>query len=142
MSTLAHNPYAPPQADVDLVPPDPVVPEAVLKNIRNAWVAGAISTVLTLALTLLAIAGTSLAGFSAWQFLDVALCAGLTFGIYRKSRAAAVAMLGYFLISKALMASESGKVNGVVMALVFFYYYVQGVRGTYAYHKHLRQAAA
>jgi hypothetical protein len=45
----------------------------------------------------------------------------------------------YFLISKALLLQDS-KGSGFVMSLIFGYYYVQGVRGTFAYHKYIREA--
>ncbi|HEX7889609.1 MAG TPA: hypothetical protein VF522_09645 [Ramlibacter sp.] len=132
---MERNLYAPPEAAVADVEPVFEVPDDVLKKIRQAWMAGACSTVITLAVTLLAIAGTSIAGFDAWNMVDVLLVGGLTWGIYRKSRFAAVAMLAYFVISKALMFAEGGKPAGVVWALIFFYLYVQGIRGTFQYHK-------
>ncbi|MBN8756444.1 MULTISPECIES: hypothetical protein [Variovorax] len=63
------------------------------------------------------------------------------FGIYKKSRVCAVLMLGYFAFAKFVLISE-GHVgaSSLFMSLVFFYFYVQGVIGTFAYHKHLRQA--
>jgi hypothetical protein len=137
---MSRNPYAPPGAEVDEVVPDAEVPAPILKKIRNAWVAGIISTVVTLVFTLLAIAGTSIAGITGWQLLDVVLMAGLSYGIYRKSRTCAVLMLVYFLVSKILQVVEGGKPSGIVLALVFFYYYAHGVAATFAYHKHLKLA--
>lgn len=51
----------------------PEVPGEILKKIKNAWVAGIISGCITLAVTLLALSGTSILGFSAWELIDVAL---------------------------------------------------------------------
>ena len=114
------------------------VPEVILKKIRNAWVAGLLAACVTLVFSLLAVFGTSIAGFSAWEFIVVALAVGLTFGIYRKSRVCAVAMLVYFIIAKIILISETGNVSGIVIALVFLYFFVQGVQGTFAYHKHIK----
>ena len=135
---MSQNRYAPPGAEIDAVEPDAQVPAPILKKIRNACVAGTISTVITLVFALLAITGTSVAGITSWQLLDVALMAGLTYGIYRRSRTCAVMMLAYFVISKVLQIVEGGKPTGIVLALVFFYYYAHGVVGTFAYHKHLK----
>jgi hypothetical protein len=63
------------------------------KAIKNAWIAGIISGVITL------LAIFFLAGIDLFNLIDVALIFGLAFGIYKKSRAAAVIMLIYFAIS-------------------------------------------
>ena len=129
---MSANPYAPPKANVeDAV--DFEAPPDVLKKIRNAAVAGAISGGLTLLLTVLTLGNVHLVSFiNAWQFIDVALIAGLAYGIYRKSRACAVILFLYFVAS-------TGKASGLVLALVFFYYYALGIQGTFEYHK-LRRA--
>lgn len=132
---MERNPYAPPAAALDLPEPVVAVPDAVLKKIRNAWIAGVISAVVTLGTTLMAMNGVQIAGWDAWNLVDVALIAALTFGIYRKSRFCAVAMLAYFIISKILIFAESGKPTGLVTALIFLYFYAQGVQGTFAYRK-------
>jgi hypothetical protein len=139
MSENPENRYAPPEADVALPAVEPQVPKATLRKIRNAWIAGLISAGMTLLLVLLAVAGTSIAGFTGWEIVDVALILGLTFGIYRKSRVCAVLMLVYFVVSKVLLILETGQASGIVLALVFFYYYAQGVAGTFAYHKQVNQ---
>jgi hypothetical protein len=132
---MSHNPYAPPGAKVDLTQGEKSVPEPILKKIRNAWVAGLISAGVTLVVTVLAISGVSLMGYTAWELLDVVLILGLTLGIYKKSRVCAIAMLTYFVASKIMLISETGKPSGLVTALIFIYYYWQGVLGTFAYHR-------
>jgi len=139
---LSENPYAPPRSEVEVARVEPPVPEAILKKIRNAWIAGLISTSVTLLLTLLAVTGTTITGFSAWQFLDVALVLGLTVGIYRKSRLCAMGMLAYFVISKIIGISETGRASGIAMALIFLYFYAQGVHGTFVYHRLAKDATA
>lgn len=133
-----NNPYAPPAAELGLaLETAPAVPGGVLKKIRNAWVAGVISTCLTLVVTLTAVSGIQIAGYSAWQFIDVVLVAALTFGIYKRSRTCAVSMLLYFIVSKIILFVETGRPNGLLLAIVFTYYYAQGVAGTFAYHRHI-----
>jgi len=132
---MSHNPYAPPGSKVDLTQVEVSVPEPILKKIRNAWIAGLISAGMTCVVTLLAIFGVSLMGFTAWQLLDVVLILGLTLGIYKKSRVCAISMLAYFVASKIMIVSETGRPNGLVTGLIFVYYYWQGVMGTFAYHR-------
>lgn len=108
--------------------------EQAEKAIKTAWSAGIISGVLTLIVTLVAMAGYSFMDFSAWNLLDVAVIAGLTFGIYRKSRTCAVVMLVYFIGSKFLIWSETKSVSGLPMALIFSWFFFQGMRGTFAWH--------
>lgn len=133
------NPYLPPVADVAVERAMPEVPPEVQKKIKQAWIAGAISGSMTLLFTLLAISGTKAAGFNAWNFIDVVLIFGLAFGIYKKSRACAVLMLVYFVVSKILIAIETGSVSGTVLAIIFIYYYAQGIAGTFAYHQLVKQ---
>jgi hypothetical protein len=60
---------------------------------------------------------------------------GLSYGVYRKSRVCAVLMLAFFLLNKVIMWMNAGTPNGVVMSLVFFWLFGQGVVGTFEYHK-------
>jgi serine/threonine-protein kinase len=137
---MSDDRFAPPGAEVLMPAAVSDVPEAILKKIRSAWIAGLISAAVTVIFVLIAISGTSLLGMSAYQFVDVALILGLTFGIYRKSRICAVLMLAYFVWAKVVLIQQ-GHANGIglFMAVVFFYFYLQGVIGTFGYHKHLKQ---
>src|SRR3569833_3374502 len=119
---MSHNPYAPPGSKVDLTQVEVSVPEPTLKKIRNAWIAGLISAGMTCVVTLLAIFGVSLMGFTAWQLLDVVLILGLTLGIYKNSRVCAILLLAYFVASKIMIVSETGRPNGLVTGLIFVYY--------------------
>lgn len=127
------NPYSAPTAHVADVTPE--IPADIRGKIKSAWVAAAISGSITLIVTLIAMSGTEILGFSAWELIDVALVFGLAFGIYKKSRACAVVMLIYFTISKIVVMVESGKPSGVLLSVIFIYYFWQGVSGTFAYHK-------
>jgi serine/threonine-protein kinase len=132
---VSDNPYDAPKANVDRPADVPAVPDDVLKKIKNAWVAAVISGSITLIFTLIAMAGTSIAGITAWGMVDVALIFGLAYGIYRKSRTCAVVMLVYFVLSKILMMAQTGQPSGIVLAIVFAYYFAMGVAGTFQYHK-------
>ena len=99
------------------------------KSIRNACIAGTISGVLTLLVTLISASGVDIPGldFDLWNLFDVLLIFGLTFGIYKKNRVCAVLMFVYFVGSKVLMWKESGSVSGLSMAALFGYFFLQGI---------------
>lgn len=115
------------------------------KKIRTAWIVGIISTFMTLILALVAL--TSKGGtvdvqgttISAWYFLDFFLGCLFTFGIYMKSRVAAIGMFIYFLISKLMIwangLSATGAAPGVLLGVAFLYLYFEGARGAIAYHR-------
>jgi serine/threonine-protein kinase len=102
--------------------------------IKKAWSAGLISGIITLIVTGVAMAGYDFMGITAWNLVDVVFIFGLTFGIYRKSRTCAVIMLVYFVGSKFYMWIDQRTVAGLPLALVFGYFFIQGVRGAFAYH--------
>ncbi|GAA5188915.1 hypothetical protein [Ferrimonas gelatinilytica] len=107
--------------------------------IKNGWIAGLISLVLTLIF--------STAGFftqsdnetlnyflDPWLMIDVVLIAILTLFIYKKSRTAATLMFIYFVISKFSQWYDLGTVQGLPMALIFMYFYFNAMRGTFIWH--------
>ena len=127
------NPYVAPTAPVS--EPAIEVPDEILKKIKHGWIAALFSAGVTLVVTIIAMSGTEILGFSAWELFDVALILGLAFGIYKKNRTCAVVMLVYFIASKIFIIAETGKPTGIPMALVFAYFFWQGVSGTFAYHR-------
>lgn len=139
---VSENPYAAPLAAVGHTAAPPAVPEEVRKQIKYAWVAASVSGLFTLAFALAAISGTSIYGYTGWELVDAALVFGLAFGIYKKSRICAVATFAYFIGAKIYMMVDAGQPNGIVLAMVFAFFYYQGVMGTVAYHKFVRSHAA
>lgn len=96
---------------------------------------------MTLAITVLAVSTGALSHlFDIWTSVDVVLIFLLAFGIYRRSRVAATLMLLYYTVSKITLMIELGKPTGLLMSLVFFYFYFQAMIGTFEYHKFLKSA--
>jgi serine/threonine-protein kinase len=135
--------YATPKANLELPPEaSPEIPEDVLKRIKHGWVAGLVSIAITTLFTVLALAGANPLGLDAWAFVDVVIMLGLVYGMYRKSRVCAVLIFLFFALNKIIMWTESGSVSGLPLAVVFFWYYGQAIRGTFAYHRIVGDAAA
>lgn len=70
----------------------------------------------------------------------LAIVGGLSFGIYKKSRACAVilaSLTGLGLLGNILtLLTEGGKgAIPLIISALFFYYFCLGVRGTFKYHK-------
>jgi hypothetical protein len=127
------NPYTAPTAPNTDASPE--ILEGIRRRITGAWVAAIVSGSTTLVVTLIAMSCTEILGFSSLELFDVALIFGLAFGIYKKSRTSAVAMLIYFVASKIVLSIESGVLPGIVLSVVFVYFSWQGVSGTFAYHR-------
>ena len=71
------------------------------------------------------------------SLIDVAFIFAMAYGIYRKSRMCAVFMFEYFLLSKIFNLSVSAQISAgvVIIGIVFLYFLLQGITGTFAYHK-------
>ncbi len=137
---MSFNPYAAPQAE-EVPPPPPSVPREVLQRIRNAWIAGVISGSITLIVSLMALAGARLLGFTGWELIDAALIFGLAFGIYKNSRACAVLLFLYFVGSKILIFSSTGSLSGLPLSFVLAYFYALGIAGTFEYQRLVKTRA-
>ena len=115
--------------------------ESAAKKIKNACIAGLISAGVTLVFVVVSLFGTSIASIDEWAFIDVAIVLGLTYGMYRKSRTCAILLLAFFLLNKLIMWIEAGSPTGLPLALVFMWFFAQGVIGTFQHHKLVRQNA-
>jgi hypothetical protein len=64
------------------------------------------------------------------------LYAAIGFGIYRRSRVAAVCGLLLFLIDRLVtLTTQPLNSGGIVVAAILALYFIHGVRGTFAYRK-------
>ncbi len=114
--------------------------------IRRAWIAAIVSGTWTLAFTLFAVASGNKQSFSligVWSFVDVILVYALAYGIYRRSRVCAVLMLTAFVLGQVvarLHISDLWSLSGILVPSIFVYLFMQGARGTFAYHKAASEA--
>ena len=140
---MNENPYEAPKANTVLEAVADV-PTEIKKKIKNAWIAGLISIAITLIIILISFTGTSIMGINYTGLLDVVLMSIFVFGIYKNSRVCAILMLLLFLVNKILMLIQSGSLGGslpsIPLALLFLWFYTQGVIGTFQYHAYLKNS--
>jgi hypothetical protein len=115
--------------------------EASAKTAVNEAVGAAlITTLLTAGLaTASVVAGHSIAGFDAWNYVDVLLMGVIGFGLWKSSRVAAVTGLLYWLLSAGVKLAD-GQRFGIVTLFILLGF-IHGVRGTFALAKY-RQAVS
>jgi len=110
-----------------------------IKAARNGAIAAVISGTLTLAIVVIAIFSNAEGTLGIWNdpsnFFDIVLIFACAFGMYRKSRAAAVIIFVYFILAKIIMGIEMGKTTGLLTSLIFLYFYGKAIQGTFIYHK-------
>lgn len=111
-------------------------------GIRVAWIAGLVSSIVTLIFVLVlsqqAQARGMVVKLQPLFFFEVALSFALTFGIYKKNLICAAAMLGYFCLSKVMQWMTPGmKLNpiAVFVAVCLICCYINGVIGCAKYRK-------
>ena len=152
---LSENPYSAPEAPVADQADELIFAEKIQGKINRAVIAGVVSGVITFLFAGLVVVSASGLPKESVVFLgDFLLVAGLTYGIYRRSRACAVAMFVYSLLFKifliALLSASDfvareaqiGTVVIISIGCIFLYYYFQGILGTFAYRKHLKATLA
>jgi hypothetical protein len=117
--------------------------ESCAKAIKNGGIAAMISAAITGVFAIAAFFTNSsnkdLNYFlDPWLLVDVVLIVVLGIFIFRKSRTAATLMVIYFVGSKLLMWAEMGEPKGLPMAIIFLFFYVTAMRGTYIWHSKYR----
>jgi len=112
------------------------------KAIRAGFTACLISLGMTLIITILSATGSVALGPGGdWTMLfDVGLIAVFAIGIWFKSRVAATLMFIYFLLSKLLQLAD-GQLNGIIVSLVFLFFYGRAMIGTFRYHSLVKKGA-
>ncbi|GEM_PF-2045228 len=111
-------------------------------GIRVAWIAGLVSSIVTLIFVLLLFQQGQARGMvmklQPLFFFEVALSFGLTFGIYKKNLICAALMLAYFCLSKILQwMTPEVKLNSIAVfvAICLICCYINGVIGCVKYRK-------
>lgn len=108
------------------------------KYIKNAWIAGSISFLLSLLFVIISSYNEEFSlkyGLNWWSLLDVGIIAAFTYGTYKRNRYSALGLLLFFIISKLMTAFENGISASLVVSLVFIYLFLQGTIAAFQIHK-------
>ena len=113
--------------------------DEAIKATKSGAIAACISGVLTLGIVLVAIFSNSNGAIALWNdpsnFFDIILIFGCAYGIYKKSRAAAVLLFVYFIFAKVMIGIETGNATGLGLGLVFLYFYGKAIQGSFVFYK-------
>ena len=134
--------FAPPGAVVaDVRDTAPfAAPASVRWSIRAGWIAALFSAVAVSVLEVMALrSDAGMPFFLVDKLPYIPFAFAMAFGIQRKSRVCAVAMLAYFAYSKYVVA-HAGRPQSLPAMLAFGAAYVLGVIGTFRYHRLRRRA--
>jgi hypothetical protein len=124
----------------------PVV--GVISDLESARRAGKVAATFPFVCAVLILIGAN-SPLPLWAIFYAALFAGLGFGIWRMSRACAVSVLPLYIINialnyvgtfgKSLLESPIARIlSTLVFGLIAGTFFVQGVRGTFAYQSLIR----
>src|SRR5262245_45175905 len=138
--TAVNENYTAPSSNL-VKPADEIVGKDILTEIKTGWITLLISAGCTAALNAFRAVpvGTG-------QWIDVFLALIFAFGVYRKSRTAAVLNVLFALLGKYLQLAaiiESGKTDQLrpgffITGTCFILVYCFAVRGTFRYHRAIK----
>ncbi|MBI2022052.1 hypothetical protein HYS93_04220 [Candidatus Daviesbacteria bacterium] len=97
------------------------------RHIKNAWMVALLSATITFIFSLGPTFGFKSYGYNIWNLIDVGLMLLLSYGIYKKSNFAATVLFFYFLLSKMVDLKNNFSPLGLLVAVVFLYFYYMGM---------------
>ena len=104
------------------------------RAIHGTFIAALVSGAVTTIVAILALFGHAIPGFTAANIVDALFILALAFGVRRKSRACALILFIYFILSKIAIAAASPG-TGLGSGFIFILFFLNGIRSTFAYHK-------
>lgn len=102
---------------------------------RSGFWAAVFVTAVTLGVTLYSHYVGTVLGFSIYNLIDVFLWSALATGLWFFSRIAAVLGFLYYIGDRVFITIETGEVPGVLMVIIIGGALIQGIRGSFAYHR-------
>lgn len=109
-------------------------PNKMDSNIRNAWMAAAISSIITLTLVIVSIStGKSFGEIDPFNVIDVIILSTLAFGIYKRSRICAIIIVLYSLLNEGYVLTHGITVSP--LRIIFLYLYIMGLWSIFKYHR-------
>jgi hypothetical protein len=111
-----------------------------IKATKNGAVAGCVYALINSLGAFLALFIFGDDGFSDYNdpliFGDVAIVLALAYGVYKKSRIAAVILFFLYLYIVAISTLETGFIGSrVVISLLFLFYYGNAIQGAFVFHR-------
>src|SRR6267154_4565980 len=111
-----------------------MTPAQIQRSIRLGWGGAVLSAIGGLVLTLI-ISSVVDRTIVTWAITSAVVTASLGYGVYRRSRGAALTLLTLFLVSRVWFYIQSGSLGSPLLSIIFLYCFVEGVRGTFAHHR-------
>lgn len=110
-----------------------------LQATKNGAIAAFVSAAMTVLVVGIAI-GTNADGQLAMFndpliLIDVVILIGCAIGMLRKSRLASILIFIYFIVAKIIIAIETQAVNGLLLSVVFLYFFGRAIQGSFVYHR-------
>ena len=113
--------------------------ETAQKASRSGFWAAVFIAVVSGGAGALAYANINILNLSSLAMIDGLIFAVIAFGIYKNSRVASVAGLFMYIVQRIDMWSQYGPKNPA-MALIFILFFVNSIRGTFAYRKYSKSS--
>jgi len=137
---MAENPYAAPHAHgAPSAASLAKAPDIILHMIMAGWiVAGANAAINLITAILIFATGHPSVGFGIVVSVDVVVMGALAYGVSRKSRVAALLLLGYYLLGRVLILI-TGNASNLTFAVLALLAYLAAAKGTFDYHRWLQQ---
>jgi len=112
-----------------------------IKATMNGAIAACISGTVSIGVVLVAIFNNSNGALALWNdpsnFFGIILIFGCAYGIYKQSRVSAIILFIYFILSKAVIGIETGRIalSSISVVLVFLYFYGRAIQRAFVFHK-------
>ena len=118
-------------------------PAQIKRSIQLGWGGAVISALATVLFTFIVTSGGTETDHAIrrWALISALVTAGLGLGIYLRSRTAAAILLISFLATRIWLYVKSGSWGVPILNIIFLYCFLEGVRGTFAYHLNSKRDA-
>lgn len=115
------------------------LPSAIGASDQGFWAAIVVASITAIFATIALLAQVEIATINASAYVDAVLFGVTAWRIKRRSKFFAVFGLCLFIIEKAYQFSQpQAAASGAIMAVVLLILFINGVRGTFAYHRFSR----
>ena len=115
--------------------------EEAIKATKTGALIAVAAGILGLGLTFYALSSNASGFIGLWNdpivFFDIVLIFILAFGVYKKSRTAAVVLVLHHIFSRIYLMVEGMQPSGVtiIVSIVILYFYAKSVQGAFVFHK-------